>query len=131
MGSQRMAEFSKKMGDGQERDNGTWRTFDGSGYGKILSDREFADRRRNQNKKVSPNVSLANLRKMTYHLERQHNDNNDGYATRKSLNEWFNNDVDRTKLAEAPRKGYKVLVGKRGKRKRCKFIIRRKRKERS
>eukprot|EP00957_Ditylum_brightwellii_P130018 9916376-Ditylum_brightwellii.AAC.1 len=68
---------------------------------------------------------------MMYHLERQHNDNEDGYAARKSSNDWFNNDVIRTKLVEAPRKEYKLLVGKRGKRKRCRSMIRRKRKERS
>eukprot|EP00957_Ditylum_brightwellii_P018792 1412537-Ditylum_brightwellii.AAC.1 len=68
---------------------------------------------------------------MTYHLEGQHDDSKDGYAARKLLNEWFNNDVVRFKLAEAPRKEYKLLVEKRGKRKRCMSTIRRKRKESS
>eukprot|EP00957_Ditylum_brightwellii_P169694 12915945-Ditylum_brightwellii.AAC.1 len=67
---------------------------------------------------------------MTYHLERHHDDDKDKYAARKSLNEWFNNGVVRIKLTEAPRKEYKVLVGKKGKKKRCRFTIRRKRKER-
>eukprot|EP00957_Ditylum_brightwellii_P055081 4174831-Ditylum_brightwellii.AAC.1 len=68
---------------------------------------------------------------MTYHLEKQHTDNEDGYAARNSLNKWFNNDVVRIKLVEAPGKEYKWLVGKRGKRKRCRSMIKRKRKERS
>eukprot|EP00957_Ditylum_brightwellii_P111319 8489579-Ditylum_brightwellii.AAC.1 len=87
MGSQRRVEFSRKMEDWQERNNGTRCAFDGSGCGTILSETEYADRRRNQ--------------------IRKHKDNKDGYAERKSLNQWSNNDVTRTKLAKAPRKEYK------------------------
>eukprot|EP00957_Ditylum_brightwellii_P067222 5101558-Ditylum_brightwellii.AAC.1 len=65
---------------------------------------------------------------MMYDSERQHKDNDDGYTARKSLNEWFNKDVTRTKLAEAPRKEYQLLVRKRRKRKRCRSTIRRKKK---
>eukprot|EP00957_Ditylum_brightwellii_P065732 4986379-Ditylum_brightwellii.AAC.1 len=119
------------MEDWQERENITQCAFDGSECGKILLNREYANRRRNQNRKVFPNVSLANSRKITYHLERQHDDNEDGYAARKALNEWFNNDVVRIKLAEAPRKEYKLLVAKRRKRERYRSTVRRKRKERS
>eukprot|EP00957_Ditylum_brightwellii_P064858 4920268-Ditylum_brightwellii.AAC.1 len=67
---------------------------------------------------------------MAYHLERQHDDNEDEYAAKKSLNERFNNDVVRINLAEAPRKQYKLLVAKRRKMKRCRSMIRRRRKER-
>eukprot|EP00957_Ditylum_brightwellii_P099165 7553032-Ditylum_brightwellii.AAC.1 len=70
-------------------------------------------------------MSLANPGKMTYHLERQHHDNKDRYAVRKSLNEWYNNDVVRIKLAEIPRKEYKLLVAKRRRRKKCRSMIRR------
>eukprot|EP00957_Ditylum_brightwellii_P041199 3118678-Ditylum_brightwellii.AAC.1 len=62
--------------------------------------------------------------------ERQRGDRVDGYEARKSLNEWFNNNIVRIKLLKAPRKEYKLLVVKRGKRKRYKSMIRRKRKER-
>eukprot|EP00957_Ditylum_brightwellii_P172835 13157639-Ditylum_brightwellii.AAC.1 len=86
MESQRIEEFSRNMEDWQKRNNGTWCAFDGSGCEKVLSDRKYTDQRGNQNRKVFPNVSCANSRKMTYHLERQHIDSKDGYATRKSLN---------------------------------------------
>ena len=88
--------------------------FNRSGCGIILLKREYTDRRRNQNRKAFPNVSLASSRKMMYDSERQHKDNDDGYTARKPLNEWFNKDVTRTKLAEAPRKEYQLLVRKRG-----------------
>eukprot|EP00957_Ditylum_brightwellii_P177895 13550047-Ditylum_brightwellii.AAC.1 len=68
---------------------------------------------------------------MTYHLEGHHDDSEDGYAARKSLNKRFNNDAVRIKLAEAPRKESNLLVKKRGKRKRYRSMIRRKKKERS
>eukprot|EP00957_Ditylum_brightwellii_P064739 4913087-Ditylum_brightwellii.AAC.1 len=118
MGSQRMAEFSGMMEDWQERNDSMWCAFNGSGCGIILSEREYVDRRRNQNRKVFSNVSFASSRKMMYDLERQHEDIEDGYTARKSSNEWFNKDINRTKFAEAPRKEYQLLVGKRGKRKR-------------
>eukprot|EP00957_Ditylum_brightwellii_P129294 9862902-Ditylum_brightwellii.AAC.1 len=119
------------MEDWKERNNGTQCAIDGSGWGNSLSDREYADRRRNQNRKIFPNVSLVNSKERTYHLERQHDDSEDGYAARKSLHGWFNNNVVRIKLAEVPRKEYKLLVAKGEKRKRCRSTIRRKRKERS
>eukprot|EP00957_Ditylum_brightwellii_P072440 5505100-Ditylum_brightwellii.AAC.1 len=93
MGLHRIVEFSGKMEDWKERNNGTQCAINGSGWGKSLSDREYVDKRRNQHRKVFPNVSLTNSKEMTYHLEEQHNDINDGYAARISLNEWFNNDV--------------------------------------
>eukprot|EP00957_Ditylum_brightwellii_P136390 10401714-Ditylum_brightwellii.AAC.1 len=65
----------KKDGGLARKENGTQYAFHGSRYGRILSDREFADRRRNQNRKIFSNMSLANSRKLTYHLERQHNGN--------------------------------------------------------
>eukprot|EP00957_Ditylum_brightwellii_P084589 6432096-Ditylum_brightwellii.AAC.1 len=68
------------MEDWKERNNITQCAINGSEWGKSLSDREYADRRRKKNRKVSPNVSLANSREMTYHLERKHNDSEDGYA---------------------------------------------------
>eukprot|EP00957_Ditylum_brightwellii_P089528 6817616-Ditylum_brightwellii.AAC.1 len=67
---------------------------------------------------------------MIHDLEVQHKGNEDEYAVRKSLNEWFNNDITRTKLAKASRKEYKLLVRKGGKRKRYRSTIRRKRKGR-
>eukprot|EP00957_Ditylum_brightwellii_P025600 1934560-Ditylum_brightwellii.AAC.1 len=66
------------MEDWKERNNGTQCAIDRSGWGISLSDRERADRRRNQHRKVFPNMSLTNLKEMTYHLEGQHNDSKDG-----------------------------------------------------
>eukprot|EP00957_Ditylum_brightwellii_P117086 8931041-Ditylum_brightwellii.AAC.1 len=75
------------MEDWREKNNGTRCAFDGSGCGIILKAREYTDRRRNQNRKIFLNMSFASSRKMTYNLEMQHEDNEDGYAARKSLNE--------------------------------------------
>eukprot|EP00957_Ditylum_brightwellii_P058314 4420853-Ditylum_brightwellii.AAC.1 len=71
------------------------------------------------------------IQKSTFCRVSQEKDSEDEYAARKSLNELFNNDVTRTKLAKASRKEYKLLDGKGGKRKRCRSTIRRKRKGRS
>eukprot|EP00957_Ditylum_brightwellii_P102556 7816468-Ditylum_brightwellii.AAC.1 len=87
MGLQRRAEFSRKMEDYQERNNGTWCASNGSGGGVILPERECVDKRRNQNRNVFPNVSFASSRKMAHDLEMLHKDNEDEYAARKSLNE--------------------------------------------
>eukprot|EP00957_Ditylum_brightwellii_P051221 3883195-Ditylum_brightwellii.AAC.1 len=65
---------------------------------------------------------------MMHDLDMQHKDNEDEYAARKSVNEWFKNDITRTILAKASRKEYKLLAGKGGKKKRYRSVIRRKRK---
>ena len=91
----------------------TWYESNGSGGGVILPERECADRRRNQNRNDFINRSFASSRKTAHDLEMQHEDDGDEYAARKSLNEWFNNDVVRFKLTEVPRKEYKLLVKKR------------------
>eukprot|EP00957_Ditylum_brightwellii_P204239 15338285-Ditylum_brightwellii.AAC.2 len=51
MGLQRIAESSGKMEDWKERNNGTRFAINGSVWGKSLSDRDYSDRRRNQNRK--------------------------------------------------------------------------------
>eukprot|EP00957_Ditylum_brightwellii_P061465 4665334-Ditylum_brightwellii.AAC.1 len=60
----RIAEFSGEMEDWKERNNGTQCVIDGSGWGRSLSDREYSDRRRNQNKKIFHSMSFANSREM-------------------------------------------------------------------
>eukprot|EP00957_Ditylum_brightwellii_P184552 14055901-Ditylum_brightwellii.AAC.1 len=75
------------MEDWQKRNIGMWCAFDGSGCGIILLEREYADRRMNQNRKFFSNMSFASSRKMTYDLERQHEDNENG----ESLNILFCN----------------------------------------
>eukprot|EP00957_Ditylum_brightwellii_P074824 5686481-Ditylum_brightwellii.AAC.1 len=57
-------DFSGKVEDWQKWKNCTWCAFDGSGYERVLSDWEYADRMRNQNR---------------------HNEDKDGHATWYSL----------------------------------------------
>eukprot|EP00957_Ditylum_brightwellii_P022812 1720930-Ditylum_brightwellii.AAC.1 len=66
--SQRIADFSRKVEDWQKWKNGMQCEFDVSGCGRILSDRDYADRRRNKNRKFFSNVPLANPGKIAYHL---------------------------------------------------------------
>eukprot|EP00957_Ditylum_brightwellii_P050513 3831415-Ditylum_brightwellii.AAC.1 len=85
-GSQRIVDFSEKGEDWHKEKDGTWCALDGSGDGRIPSDRGYTDRRKNQNRKVFSNVSHANSGKSVYHLERQQDDKKDGYVARNSSN---------------------------------------------
>eukprot|EP00957_Ditylum_brightwellii_P026283 1988096-Ditylum_brightwellii.AAC.1 len=60
---QRIVDFRKRGEDWYKGKDDTQCALDGSGNGRIPSDRGYTDRRRNQNKKVFSNMSHANPRK--------------------------------------------------------------------
>eukprot|EP00957_Ditylum_brightwellii_P190821 14526979-Ditylum_brightwellii.AAC.1 len=61
MGLQRIAEFSGKMEDWNERNNGTQCVINGSGWRKSLSGREYAEKRRNQHRKDSTMITRMDM----------------------------------------------------------------------
>eukprot|EP00957_Ditylum_brightwellii_P201219 15324633-Ditylum_brightwellii.AAC.1 len=80
--SQRIVDFSEKVKDWQKWKNCTQCTFDGSGYEKVLSNQEHADRMRNQNR---------------------HDKDKAGHAAWHSLIKWFDGDVLKAKTADTVR----------------------------
>eukprot|EP00957_Ditylum_brightwellii_P029496 2229338-Ditylum_brightwellii.AAC.1 len=61
---QRIVDFHEKGEDQHEGKDDSRCALDGSGDERISSDRGYADRRRNQNRKVFSNVSHANPGKL-------------------------------------------------------------------
>eukprot|EP00957_Ditylum_brightwellii_P027975 2113395-Ditylum_brightwellii.AAC.1 len=77
--SNRIVDFSGNVEDWQKWKCCTQCAFDGSGYEKVLSNREHADRMRNQNRVVFSQMSVATLGGTPYHLVKQHDKDKDGH----------------------------------------------------
>jgi hypothetical protein len=101
--SQRIVDFSGKVEDWQKWKNCTQCTFDGSGYERVLSDREYADRMRNQNRVVFSQLSVATPGGTAYHFVKQHDKNKDGHAAWHSLIELFDGNVLKAETADTVR----------------------------
>eukprot|EP00957_Ditylum_brightwellii_P080822 6148165-Ditylum_brightwellii.AAC.1 len=83
--SQRIVDFSRKIKDWQKWKNHTQCASDGSGYEKVLSNPEYADKMRSQNRVVFSQLSVAMLGGTAYHLVKQHDKDKDGHAAWNSL----------------------------------------------
>ena len=101
--SQRIVDFNGRVEDWQKWKNRTQCAFDGSGYERILSDREYANRMRNQNRVVFSQLSVATSGGTAYHLVKQHDEDKDGYAAWQSLIKWFDGDVLKAETADTVR----------------------------
>eukprot|EP00957_Ditylum_brightwellii_P063986 4854104-Ditylum_brightwellii.AAC.1 len=111
---QRIVDVSGKVENWQKWKNRTQCAFDGSGYERILSNQEYADRMRNQNRMVFSQLSVATSGGISYHLMKQHGEDKEGYTAWHSLIEWFNGDVLKVKTADTIRtrlESYKLSNG--------------------
>eukprot|EP00957_Ditylum_brightwellii_P001946 149901-Ditylum_brightwellii.AAC.1 len=73
------------------------------GYERILSNQDYTDRMRNQNKMVFSQLSVATSGGKAYHLMKQHDENKDGYAAWYTLIKWFDSDILKVKAADTVR----------------------------
>eukprot|EP00957_Ditylum_brightwellii_P202123 15328702-Ditylum_brightwellii.AAC.1 len=70
-----------------------------SGYERILSNRDYTDRMRNQNREIFSQLSVATSGGTAYHLVKQHDENKDRYAAWHLLIELFDGDVLKAETA--------------------------------
>eukprot|EP00957_Ditylum_brightwellii_P007939 601420-Ditylum_brightwellii.AAC.1 len=75
--SQRIMDFNGKVEDWQKWTNCTQCAFDGSGYERILSNQEYANRMRNQNRVFFSQLSVATPGGTAYHLVKQYDEDKD------------------------------------------------------
>eukprot|EP00957_Ditylum_brightwellii_P189734 14442947-Ditylum_brightwellii.AAC.1 len=100
---QRIVDFSETVEDWHKWKNCTQCAFDRLGYEKILSDQEYANRMRNQNRLVFSQLSVSTSGGTVYHLVKQHDEDKDGYTAWQSLIKWFDGDVLEAKTADTAR----------------------------
>eukprot|EP00957_Ditylum_brightwellii_P095584 7281045-Ditylum_brightwellii.AAC.1 len=74
-----------------------------SGYERSLSDQEYANRMRNQNRVVFSQLSVSTSGGTEYYLVKRHDEDKVGYAAWQSLIEWFNGDVLNAETADTVR----------------------------
>lgn len=101
--AQKIKEFLGKMEDFPRWKNRTECAFDGSGYEKILEDRNFAIRHQKMNKIVYSQLAVATCDGTAYHLVKKHEETKDGNAAWNELLQWYDGDHIRTETADSLR----------------------------
>eukprot|EP00957_Ditylum_brightwellii_P059031 4477292-Ditylum_brightwellii.AAC.1 len=91
------------MEEWQKWKNRTECTLDGSGYIRIVIDREYAQRLHNQNRVVFSQLSVATSGGTVFHLVKNFEDEKDRHAAWQALVEWFDGDILKAETANTVR----------------------------
>jgi hypothetical protein len=101
--AQRIKEFSGSYEEWPKWKSRTICAFDGSGYERILSDRQYATTHLRMNKIVFSQLAVATVDGTAHHLIKEHEENKDGHAAWMALAQWFDGDAMKNETSESLR----------------------------
>ena len=98
--AQRIKEFGGSFEEWPRWKNHTKCALTGSGYERILTDSEYAEREDRMNRVVYSQLATATSEGTAYHLVTFHEDTQDGHADWNALLEWYDGDIVKQETAE-------------------------------
>jgi len=98
--AQKIKDFTGGHEDWQKWKSRTECAFSGSGYERVLDDREFSNNNLRLNKVVYSQLAAATVDGVGYHLVQQFEEEKDGHAAWKNLCEWYDGDMIMNETAE-------------------------------
>ena len=101
--AQKIRDFSGLTIDWTKWKNRTECAFDGSGYGKILTDSNYAKGHPMMNRIVYAQLSVATSDGTSHHLVKQFDQDRDGHEAWQALCEWYDGDLIKNENAEIVR----------------------------
>jgi hypothetical protein len=107
--AQRIKEFGGSYDEWQKWKSRTICAFDGSGYERILSERDYATRNQKMNKAVFSQLSVSTVDGTAHHLIKVHEGLKDGHAAWIALCEWYDGDAMKNETSESLRTKLETL----------------------
>ena len=98
--AQKVKDFTGNFSEWQKWKSRTECAFNGSGFGKILNDEEFAEENERMNSIVYSQLAAATVDGNAHHLVKEYEDGQDGYAAWQNLCDWYDGDVVKHETAD-------------------------------
>jgi hypothetical protein len=107
--AQQIKEFGGSYDEWQKWKSRTICAFDGSGYERVLSERDYATRNPKMNKVVFSQLSVSTVDGTAHHLIKVHEGLKDGHAAWIALCEWYDGDAMKNETSESLRTKLETL----------------------
>ena len=98
--AQKVTAFSGNFADWARWKSRTQCAFDGSGYEKVLIDKDYATQNPRLNKVVYSQLSVATVDGNAFHLVKRHEESKNGHEAWSSLVQWFDGDTVKNETSE-------------------------------